>query len=465
MAGNYKIPFQAFTALEERFGSVFQIQLGSVRAVVVSTEEDKKEVLQTKDTHFFDRPNYTRFTEMFGGNRNNSLAFCDMTELQKNRRKILNPHCFPASASTAWEKLSFICREEIRHLIPALREKVRQSKEIDLKPFLTGACSNIFSSYFCSTKRRNYDDSILVKYCSVFDDVFWEINNERLMDMLPWLVPMMGGTIENSKKLTHRVREYVMSEIVNPRQSHRARLKDGDLLEGDETDKDFLDIWLDQVEADSQDPHSEGAMDLECALYSLEDVLGGHTAVANAALRAFVDLGARPDIQTKVRSEIKTALGEADFSLEDKASVPILTAAFHETIRMTCSPVIPHIANRDTSIAGFSVRSGTTVFINNHPSHFSPKLWDKPEEFHPWRFLQGESGTFCKPGHFQPFSIGRRSCIGYKMAENLVVSLLGSILHTFQIYCTQDYLDYRAGMLALPNSPFLFTLTELPGSA
>ena len=38
-----------------------------------------------------------------------------------------------------------------------------------------------------------------------------------------------------------------------------------------------------------------------CALFALEDILGGHSAVSNIALRALIDLGTRPATQVIVQ--------------------------------------------------------------------------------------------------------------------------------------------------------------------
>ena len=62
--------------------------------------------------HFENRPDWVRFEKMFGGDKNNSLAFCDMSNLQVSsikvkkdfnekpqtaRRRLLGPHTFPAA--------------------------------------------------------------------------------------------------------------------------------------------------------------------------------------------------------------------------------------------------------------------------------------------------------------------------------------------------------------------------------
>ena len=58
------------------------MRMGSLNAVVVSEAPDVKEVLLTKGDHFENRPDWVRFEKMFGGDKNNSLAFCDMSNLQ-----------------------------------------------------------------------------------------------------------------------------------------------------------------------------------------------------------------------------------------------------------------------------------------------------------------------------------------------------------------------------------------------
>ena len=78
-------------------------------------------------------------------------------------------------------------------------------------------------------------------------------------------------------------------------------------------------------------------------------------------------------------------------------------------------------------IEGYKVDANTVIFINNHYMNFSEEFWDTPESYNPQRFIQ-EDDTFKKPKHFQPFSMGRRSCMGYKLIENMMAFLLANIL-------------------------------------
>ena len=109
------------------------------------------------------------------------------------------------------------------------------------------------------------------------------------MDVLPWLAPAMRGAMAEITRLTSSLRQYVLTEVVAPKQASRAL--------GEASSPDMLDSWLDRVETDAALEDSEVKIDLELALFALEDMLGGHSAVANVALRALIDLGARPAVQ------------------------------------------------------------------------------------------------------------------------------------------------------------------------
>ena len=66
-------------------------------------------------------------------------------------------------------------------------------------------------------------------------------------------------------------------------------------------------------------------MTSEHALYAIEDILGGHCAVANFAVRALIDVATRPRVQAGVRAELAAVLGEGgQFGLEDKSRLSYL---------------------------------------------------------------------------------------------------------------------------------------------
>ena len=111
---------------------------------------------------------------------------------------------------------------------------------------------------------------------------------------------------------------------------------------------------------------------------------------------------------------------------------------------------------------GHPVAANTVIFINNHYSNFHPELWDQPHKYNPQRFLT--EGRFQKPTHFQPYSLGRRSCMGYKMIDNVISSLLATIFSHFELSCTEGLQAQPGGMLALDTKPFYFTVKKIQNS-
>ncbi len=70
-----------------------------------------------------------------------------------------------------------------------------------------------------------------------------------------------------------------------------------------------------------------------------------------------------------------------------------------------------------SSLGNFKILKNTIIASNIMYIHNDIKYWDKPEIFNPTRFLSS-NGEFNASKHkaFVPFGIGRRVCLGEKLA-------------------------------------------------
>ncbi len=104
-----------------------------------------------------------------------------------------------------------------------------------------------------------------------------------------------------------------------------------------------------------------GEMDSDSALYALEDILGGHTAIACFAMRVMLDLLRNPETADRLRneiSEVESASLDTDEALYSMSNCERLhwgRAAMFESIRMTCSPIVPHRATNNTTLGGMII--------------------------------------------------------------------------------------------------------------
>ncbi|GLV38352.1 spookier [Carabus blaptoides fortunei] len=387
--GGYEVPYQAFTALAEKYGSIIKLKLGSVHAIVVNGQDNIKEVLMTKGHHFDSRPNFERYHQLFCGDKENSLAFCDFSDVQKMRREMLRSHTFPRSFSVKFNNLDTIISTEVTDMI----SRVTSNEKFEIKPLILQTCANVFASHFCS-KNFSTDDQDFLTMIKDFDDIFYEVNQGYAADFLPFLMPFHKNRLGHMRKLTHRIRHFIETKIIEDR---------FDAWTSNSKPDDYVESLIYHVKTESVPK-----MSWDTALFALEDIIGGHAAVGNFLTKILGYLVQEPEVQRKIQEEVDACTKTLDgknrqVTISDRTCLPYTEAVILEAIRLIASPIVPRVANQESSVAGFRVQKDTLIFLNNYELSMSEKLWDSPKKFQPERFLQ--KGRLVKPEHFLPFGV------------------------------------------------------------
>ncbi|XP_022199324.2 cytochrome P450 307a1 [Nilaparvata lugens] len=453
--GATESPFQAFSALSRVYGEIYRLRLGTADCVVVSSFRLIKEVLISKGAHFGGRPDLLRFHALFGGDRNNSLALCDWSSLQKRRRGIARTYCSPRFASSNYDQLDRVANEEAECFIQHLDTHVQHNAEIHIKPLLLAACANMFSSYMCST-RFQYEDTGFRNMVRRFDEIFWEINQGYVVDFLPWLQPFYARHLDKLAGWTRDIRRFVHERVVEER-VRPTTTKDGEQTTNSSAEtepKDFTDALLAHLK---EDP----SLGWHHILYELEDFLGGHSAVGNLAMLVLTAIVRNPQVGKKIQEEVdRITKGTRSINLFDKADMPYTEATILETLRTTSSPIVPHVATQHTTIADYPVKKGTIVFLNNYELNTAAEYWEAADEFRPERFISNE-GQIKKPEFFIPFSTGKRTCIGQKLVNGFCFVLITRLLQHYDIAAVDlDLIDTRPACVALPPDSFPLKITH-----
>ena len=73
-------------------------------------------------------------------------------------------------------------------------------------------------------------------------------------------------------------------------------------------------------------------------------------------------IATRPEVQKQMQAEVDAATRAGTASgrpvgLPDRTAMPYTEAVILESIRLIASPIVPHVANQDSSIAGKSQES------------------------------------------------------------------------------------------------------------
>ncbi|XP_016955829.1 cytochrome P450 307a1 [Drosophila biarmipes] len=459
-------PFAGFTELSKQYGDIYSLTFGHTRCLVVNNLELIREVLNQNGKVMSGRPDFIRYHKLFGGERSNSLALCDWSQLQQKRRNLARRHCSPRESSSFYMKMSQIGCEEMEHWNRELRNQLVPGEPIKLKPLILKACGNMFSQYMCS-QRFDYGDMEFQQIVQFFDEIFWEINQGHPLDFFPWLYPFYQRHLKKIINWSSTIRKFIMERIICHRELN---------IDLDEPDRDFTDALLKSLIEDKE-------VSRNTIIFMLEDFIGGHSAVGNLVMLVLAYIARNRNIEERIQEEIDgiTSAENRQVTLLDMNAMPFTMATIFEVLRYSSSPIVPHVATEDTVISGYGVTKGTIVFINNYVLNTSEKNWVNPKEFNPYRFLEKPNHERPKNfkgsdsaiesdkeklqlrkniPHFLPFSIGKRTCIGQNLVRGFGFLILVNVMQRYNI-SSHDLSTIKISpeSLALPANCFSLVLT------
>ena len=159
--------------------------------------------------------------------------------------------------------------------------------------------------------------------------------------------------------------------------------------------------------------------DDEVVAQSLVFLLAGHETTSNTLSFALYHLAVNPDVQDKLRSEIKEAVetNARKKSLYEIAhNIEYLDCVIKEAQRLNPSaPFTNRECVEDYDLNGINITKGTEVQIPIYALHHDPDVWEDPEKFDPERF-RGPAKDTQHAFQFLPFGAGPRNCIGMRFA-------------------------------------------------
>ncbi|XP_031772912.1 probable cytochrome P450 6a14 [Apis florea] len=187
--------------------------------------------------------------------------------------------------------------------------------------------------------------------------------------------------------------------------------------------------------------------------------IAGFETSSTTISNALYELALNPDIQDKLRKEIKEfeEKNDGDWKYETIKEMEYLEKIFQETLRKY--PSLPFLNREiidDYTIGNNKVTlpKGLKIWIPTYAIHNDPDIYPDPEKFDPERFSE-DNIKQRHPMHFLPFGHGPRNCIGSRFAVYQVKIGLIEILRNFKLdVCDKTLIPYKFHPRALLLSPF-----------
>ncbi|KAF2704712.1 benzoate 4-monooxygenase cytochrome P450 [Pleomassaria siparia CBS 279.74] len=164
-------------------------------------------------------------------------------------------------------------------------------------------------------------------------------------------------------------------------------------------------------------------------------VFAGSETAASALTGIVRQLVQNLGVMVRLTQELRDAfIVEKDISIASTARLPYLNAVISEGLRL-CPPVaigVPRVVPPGGStILSQYVPAGTYVAFNQFSAFRQSSNFRSPNSFLPERFLHPEDGDDVSA--FQPFGIGRHSCIGVKVAWAVMRVSLARLVWEFHV--------------------------------
>jgi cytochrome P450 len=243
--------------------------------------------------------------------------------------------------------------------------------------------------------------------------------------------------------------------------------KKAKLATGKSTDKDILSVALE----------SGGFTDENLIDQVMTFLAAGHETTASAMIWACYLLCKHPEIQTKLRNEIRANLPP----LSDASTTPTadnvdklsyLHAVCNEVLRFIPSvPLTMRVAAKNSTILSHPIPKGTTIIISPWAINRSPELWGEDvDEFKPERWLADDGHANNTGGadsnySFLTFLHGPRSCIGQRFAQAEFACLIATWVGKFEMELVdKDFVpEIIGGITAKPKGGLQVRLKIVEG--
>ncbi|XP_043265182.1 probable cytochrome P450 6a13 [Colletes gigas] len=239
----------------------------------------------------------------------------------------------------------------------------------------------------------------------IFATTPWKLFKIFIRDTMPWLYDILGGVIKVSTS------DKFFTDVIADTIKYR---KENNIVR-----PDFVNLLMEL----KNEPEKLQDIELTDTLVAAQAFIffaAGFETSSTTMAHCLYEMALNPDMQNKVREEIKTFTEKhnGSYPYESVNEMKYLDKVFKETLRKY--PPGTFVFRRSTKEYTFngtkvSIPKKTTVFIPVYAIHHDPKIYPNPEIFDPERFTEDAIAARHSMAYL-PFGDGPRNCIGARFA-------------------------------------------------
>ncbi|XP_069771710.1 steroid 21-hydroxylase [Narcine bancroftii] len=424
--------------LAKAFGAIYRLRMWRQDVIVLSSVEMIKEALVKRPAEFAGRPQ--SFVGDFISLGGKDLSLGDYTHTWKIQKKT-------AHTAMQWIRTSVLepvvtreaeklCKVQQQIPFPLKLESHGSSQCVCVfqsmgglpvdpsKDFSMSTCKIICSLIFSKEYERSDPELQEIHDCLLRLNALWGSPAINLLNMWPVLQYFPNPAFRELRKAILQRDSFIQKHV----QNHKATFQKG--VVRDITDMVMKSFW----NQEDTSPETREFTEEHAHMVLVDLFIGGIETTSTTLSWAIAHLVQWPEIQDRVYWELCSIVGEDRYaSYADHANLPFLAATIAEVLRL--NPVVPlslpHRTTCDTSVAGYTVRKGTTVITNLYAANREEMKWENPSQFKPERFLDmSDAGKTTQ--NIISFGTGARTCLGEAVARTELFIFLAYLLRDFK---------------------------------
>ncbi|XP_050206928.1 desmethyl-deoxy-podophyllotoxin synthase-like [Mercurialis annua] len=408
------LPHHKRKELADKYGPVMHLQIGEVPTVVVSSAESAKQVLQTHDIIFANRPLILAADVMFY--KAADIGFARYGESFKQLKKICMLELFSPNSVQLFRPIR---EQETSNLMRSVTAGA--GSPINLTKMLHFlSCTIIVRAAFgdkCPMDRE--------AFIPLAQDVLKAASGLCIADLFPslkWLHGIAG--FQYGLRNLHKKIDLVLEKIINEHRILRAQ-------NNTDKNKNLVHVLLNYQEQGNLE-HPLTIENIKAVILDL--FIAGTDTSSITTEWVMSELIKNPKVMQKAQAEVRKVFdGKRNIDETMISELTYLKLVIKESLRL--HPSVPLLVPRESSkhceIGVYDIPAQTRVFVNTWALGRDPKYWFESEKFLPERFIDNPINF--KGGNFEflPFGSGRRICPGYLFGLASVELVLVHLLYYF----------------------------------
>nr|XP_015642148.1 cytochrome P450 71A1 [Oryza sativa Japonica Group]BAD53519.1 putative cytochrome P450 [Oryza sativa Japonica Group] len=436
---------RALRELARRHGPLFQLRLGSVRALVVSSASMAEAVLRHQDHVFCGRPQQHTARGTLYGCRD--VAFSPYGERWRRLRRVAVVHLLSARRVDSFRALR---EEEVASFVNRIRAASGGGGGVvNLTELIVGLTHAVVSRAAFGKKLGGVEPAKVRETVGELADLLGTIAVSDMFPRLRW-VDWATGLDARTKRTAAKLDE-VLEMVLRDHEPSRG---DDDDDDGDGEARDLMDDLLSMANGGDDHGYKLDRIDVKGLLILVRHVRGrhGHSLQVDRMNngRAHQEPSRNGESAsrgetcrsscTRRRRRRRRRRHRQGGAGEQLGKMTLLRAAMKEAMRLhpPLPLLIPREAIQDTVLHGHRVAAGTRVMINAWAIGRDEAAWEDAGEFRPGRFADGgdNAGVEYYGGggdfRFMPFGAGRRGCPGMAFATRLAELVVANMACWFE---------------------------------